>query len=271
MNQLNAVKYAKDKVKNIKEHEAVSNFCGSLTFPQQVLFGITLTIWIVFNTVSMVTTLMQVFGEENFKIVTSEVPLQDEDKLPNIGFMACASTPSYYYAAGIIGNLSATSTFHGPAISTSSMECKTFTSKSKFNDYTEGIPVRCCGLTLPRQLYELPEGISSMQQNKAKQDVKLDAKNTVFVGIFSRELKSGETALNALDPSVDFKVDGRAAFSDDQLCDKEKATTDFIELIPTTYFGLKFTKTKDEREISTDMWKKIPPTVNVALKKSYRS
>ena len=74
MKPLKAIKYAKDKVKKIKEHEAVLTFCGALTFPQQILFGITLTIWIVFNTIIVINMLLQVFGEENVKTVTSEMP-----------------------------------------------------------------------------------------------------------------------------------------------------------------------------------------------------
>ena len=266
MNALKSVKYAKDKVKEIKEHEAVSEFCGALTFQQQILFGFALTIWIVFNVVNITTMLVQVFAEENVKTVTSEVSLQDEPSLPNIGFMACASTTMRDFAAGRVGNLSATSKifYEGTIISDNQLECKTFISKSKFNDYIEGTPVRCCGLTLSRQLYQFPEGISSMQQNTLQQFIKLEAKNAEFAGIFLRELKSGRNALDALDPSLDFKVDGKAKFRAVQICDKEKQTTDLMERLGTTYYGLKFTKTKHQEELK---WRRPPDTVNVALTK----
>ena len=198
------------------------------------------------------------------KTITSEVALQEEPSLPNIGFMACASTTVLDYAAGRIGNLSATSKiFYGStSISDNHLECKTFISKSKFNDYIEGTPVQCCGLTLSRQIYQLPEGISSMQQNPAQQFIQLEARNAEFAGIFLRELKSGENALDALDPSVDFKVDGKAKFRAVQICDKEQQTTDLIESLGATYYGLKFTKTKHQEELK---WKRPPDTVNVAL------
>ena len=83
MKPLKAIKYAKDKVKKIKEHETVITFCGDLTLPQQILFGITLTMWIVFNTIIIINMLLQVFGEQNVKTVTSEIPLQEENNLPN--------------------------------------------------------------------------------------------------------------------------------------------------------------------------------------------
>ena len=265
MKPLKAIKYAKDKVKKIKEHETVITFCGDLTLPQQILFGITLTMWIVFNTIIIINMLLQVFGEQNVKTVTSEIPLQEENNLPNIGLMACAATTKYLYDVGMVGNLSAISTFYDSNghDSNSLLECKTFTSKSKFNDYNEGFPVRCCGLTLPRHIYELPEGISSMQQNTVQQRILLKAKNTEFAGIFLHELQSGETALDALDPSLHFKVDGRVQFNTVQGCGKEQATTDLIERRSNTYYALKFTKTKHEEEL---IWKRQPDAVDAALR-----
>ena len=40
--------------------------------------------------------LLQVFGEQNVKTVTSEIPLKGKQP-PNIGLMACAATTKYFY------------------------------------------------------------------------------------------------------------------------------------------------------------------------------
>ena len=59
--------------------------------------------WIVFNTIIIINMLLQVFGEQNVKTVTSEIPFK-KNNLPNIGLMACAATTKYLYDVGMFGN-----------------------------------------------------------------------------------------------------------------------------------------------------------------------
>ena len=67
-----------------------------------------------------------------------------------------------------------------------------------------------------------------MQQNTVQQRILLKAKIPNSLAFFCT-LQSGETALDALDPSLHFKVDGRVQFNTVQGCGKEQATTDLIE------------------------------------------
>ena len=153
--------------------------------------------------------------DTNKKVVTTQVPLQNVEDLPTVGFMVCAASVEALAAVGTLGRITLKATLNDLQ---QRVQCKNFTSANKFNDYNNANRVECCGSEIPKSIYELPKHIKSMKENVAQYKLNIKAWDAVYAGIFVSELKSGQTALDVMDPAKDFQVDGTARFSVEQQC-----------------------------------------------------
>ena len=265
MKNMNAAAKIKlqNQVTKISKHKSVLNFCGALTLRQQLAFGVCFSLWIAFNLYQFIIMMQHIFNRDtNKKVVTTQVPLQDVKDLPTVGFMVCAASVEALAAVGTLGRITLKATLNDLQ---QRVQCKNFTSANKFNDYNNANRVECCGSEIPKSIYELPKHIKSMKENVAQYKLNIKAWDAVYAGIFVSELKSGQTALDVMDPAKDFQVDGTARFSVEQQCAVNETTTDVIDNQAEQFIALDFTKTTNEQGILPEFGVVKKNTVRVAL------